>query len=678
MKRRRINLRISFTLIILSTLAFLFSCQKEPVSEPRKYLLEQVEDFAVIQLYADGFDQLTQNQKILAYYLSEAAVAGRDIFYDQNHRYCLEIRDLFEEICIHKEGIDPDLFGKIETYLKLFWMNNGNYNDRSKRKFTPQFSSEELEEVALIAQGNGADFRIEEGSSLSEKLEKLRPFIFDPQFEPLVTNKSPDPPLDIISGSANNLYHDLTLSEIEEYAKKGKEKHPLNSRLVKVDGKIKEEVYRSGNENIPSGRYAEEIANILHYLELALPYAEKAQADALGKLIRFYQTGEQEDWLNYNIAWVSYDPIVETINGFIESYKDARGLKGSFEGIVHTVNKEKTEILKKLAEEAAHFEEKMPWDDAYKRKDFQIPVANAVDVIMAIGDGGPMCSIGINLPNEQEIRQNYGSKSVSLQNVMESYSMASAEKAIEEFALPEEREDAKKYGANNSWLKTSLHEILGHASGKVSETLAKEPSFYLKEYDNALEEARADLVALHHIFDEAMIEMGALPDRRAAEVAYHSYAWAGMFILRRLENADKIEDDHMRGLNLIVSYLKDKTEAIQPITLQGKTYYKVADISLMRQGIAELLSKVMKIKAEGDYESADELMKTYGMYFDKDLRDEVVQRAKEAGIANYGAMVMPVLVPIMDENGKIVDISISTEEDFSTQMLRYSGKTPSL
>ncbi len=320
----------------------------------------------------------------------------------------------------------------------------------------------------------------------------------------------------------------------------------------------------------------------------------------------------------------------------------------------------------------------MPWDDKYKKKDFQIPVANAVDVIMATGDGGPMCSIGINLPNEQEIRQNYGSKSVSLQNIMESYSMATAEKLIEEFALPEEREDAKKYGANNSWLKTSLHEILGHASGKVSEKLVKEPSFYLKEHANALEEARADLVALYHIFDESMIEMGALPDIRAAEAAYRSYAWAGMFILRRLEDAEKIEDDHMRSLNLIVNYLKDKTKAIQRITLDGKDYYKVVDISLMRQSITELLAEVMRIKAEGDYDAANELMKTYGMYFDKELRDKVIQRAKAAGIANYGAIVMPVLVPITDEDGKIVDITISYSEEFAAQMLRYSGKTPNL
>jgi dipeptidyl-peptidase-3 len=678
MKRRRVNTRIFFSLIIFSILIPLISCQKEPAPETRKYLLEKVEDFAVIQLYADGFEQLTPKQKILTYYLSEASIAGRDIFYDQNHRHGLEIRDLLEEIYVHREGIDPEVFNQMSIYLKLFWMNNGNYNDRSKQKFIPEFSFEELEEAARIARDNGADFNIREGSSLSEKLAKLRSFIFDSQFEPLVTNKSPKPPLDIISGSANNLYYGLALKDVEEFARKGKEKHALNSRLVKVDGKIKEEVYRSGNESIPPGRYAEEIVNIIHYLERALPYAEDAQAEAMKKLIRFYQTGEQQDWLDYNKAWVGYDPIVETINGFIETYKDARGQKGGFEGIVHIVNKEKTEILKKLAQKAAYFEEKMPWNDEYKKKDFQIPVANAVDVIMAAGDGGPMCSIGINLPNEQEIRQNYGSKSVSLQNVLESYSMATAEKAIEEFALPEERENAKKYGANNSWLKTSLHEILGHASGKVSEKLDNEPSFYLKEHDNALEEARADLAALYHIFDGSMIEMGALPDRKAAESAYRSYAWAGMFILRRVEDAEKIEDDHMRGLNLIVNYLKDKTEAVQRITLDGKAYYKVVDISLMRQGIAELLSEVMRIKAEGDYEGANELMKTYGIYFDKELRDEVVQRAKAAGIANYGAIVMPVLVPVMDEDGKIMDISISYSDDFAAQMLRYSGKLPNL
>lgn len=677
MKGKRIFLNISLYLVVLSLIVPFISCQKKQAPETRTYLLEQVDDFAIVQLYADGFEQLPEREKILAYYLTQAAIAGRDIFYDQNHRYGLEMRDLFEEIYMHREGIDSELFQKISTYLKLFWMNNGNYNDRTKLKFVPEFSYEELENAAKSALENGADFKLPSDSTLSQKMERLKPFIFDPNFEPLVTNKSPKSPYDIISGSANNFYHNLTLKEVEQFSSEGKEKHPLNSKLVRADNKIMEEVYRAGNDEFPPGLYAGEIGNIIHYLELALHYAEDNQAEALTKLIKFYRTGENEDWINYNIEWVSYDPMVETINGFIETYKDARGQKGAFEGIVHMVNKEKTEVLKKLARRAKYFEDRMPWDDQYKREDFQIPVANAVDVIVAMGDGGPMCSIGINLPNEQKIRENYGNKSVTLQNIMEAYNMASAEKGIEEFALPEEREDAKKYGALYGFLLTSMHEILGHASGKVSEKLEKEPSFYLKEHDNALEEARAELVALYHIFDDAIIEIGALPDDHAAEAAYRAYARAGMVMLRRFEDVDEVEDDHMRALNLIVTYLREETGAVQKVMLNEKTYFKVVDTSLMRRGISDLLAEIMRIKAEGDYEAAHKLITTYGISFDKELRDEVVQRAREANIPSYSACVMPELVPVVDE-GTIIDVSIKYPTDFATQMLRYSGKIPSL
>ncbi len=678
MKGKIIFLKTSLFLIIFLFVIPFLSCQKKTTPEEREYLLEQVGNFAVVQLYADGFEQLTKGEKILAYYLAQAAIAGRDIFYDQNHRYGLEIRDLLEEIYMHREGIDPELFKKLSTYLKLFWMNNGNYNDRTKLKFVPDFSFEDLEGAAQIALENGANFKIPSDSTLSQKLERLKPFIFDLHVEPRVTNKSPKLPYDIISGSANNFYHNLTLKEVEQFASEGKEKHPLNSKLVKADNKIKEEVYRVGAEGYPPGLYAGEIGHIIENLEWAIQYAEAEQAEALKKLIHFYRTGENEDWLNYNIKWVSYEPIVETINGFIETYKDARGQKGAFEGIVHIVNKEKTEVLQKLAQKAKYFEEKMPWNDQYKREEFQVPIANAVDVVIATGDGGPMCSIGINLPNEQEIRENHGSKSVSLQNVMESYNMATATKAIEEFALPEDRDDAKKYGAIYGWLKTSMHEILGHASGKVSETLEKDPSFYLKEHDNALEEARAELVALYHIFDDALIEIGALPNTQAAEAAYRAYARAGMVMLRRLKDVDRVEDDHMRALNLIVNYLREKTGAIQEVKHDGKTYFKVVDISLMREGIAELLSEVMRIKAEGDYEAAQKLINTYGTYFDKELRDEVIQRAKEARIPNYAAFVMPELIPVKDDQGNIIDVEISCPSDFSKQMLRYSGKIPNL
>ncbi len=640
----------------------------------REYLAEQVGGYAIVRLYDDGFEKLSPKERIFAYYLSQAALAGRDIFYDQNHRNAIEIRDMLEEIYLHREGIEPELFGKISRYLKLFWLNNGNYSDRTKEKFIPDCTFDELTESAEIARQNGADFWLSPGTTLQEKLLRLKPVIFDASFEPIITNKSPEKPDDIITGSANNLYSGVSYREVMEFEKLGMEKHPLNSRLIKAGDQIIEQVYRAGGEGYAPGLYAGEIENIIKNLEEALQYAEGRQREALKKLITFFRTGENQDWLDYNVAWVGYDPIVDTINGFIETYKDARGIKGSYEGIVHIVNKEKTGILKKISENAGYFERKMPWDDRYQKKDFQAPVANAVDVIIGVGDGGPLCSVGINLPNEQEIRERYGNKSVSLQNVMESYNTATAARAIDEFALPEERKAAKKYDASASWLLVSMHEILGHASGKVGEELGKDPSFFLKEQYNALEEARSDLVALYHIFDEKIREIGAIPDREAAEAAYRSYARGGLVMLRRHKGLKTVEDDHMRATNMIVTYLREKAHAIEKVVVENKTYFRVTDMKKMRNGIAELCAEVMRIKAEGDYEAARTLFETYGILFDPGLRDEVVRRATEAQIPDYAGFIMPDLIPLKDENGKITDIRIEYSSDFATQMLRFSGK----
>jgi len=658
----------------LAALLIIPACKKKeeaPTEVAKEYLLEQVGKTAIARLYAEGFEQLDVKNKILAYYLYQAAIAGRGICYDQNYRYALEIKDLLEEIITHSEGIDSTVLKGITDYTKLIWANTCQYNVRTMVKFVPEVSYEDFLNAATIAQANGANLRLKEGESLEDKLARLRRSIFDPDYEPMVTNKNPLPGQDIVTGSANNFYEGVTEAELRTF----KEKYPLNSKVAKVDKRIMEQVYRTGTDGIKPGLYAEQLREVISNLEKAIPYAGPRQQETLQHLIRYFKTGDPEDFRKYNIAWVGDDPVVDTINGFIEVYKDARGVKGEYEALVSFVDQKTTKMMKDIAAQAQYFEGRQPWDDRYKKKEIQIPVANAISVLIAVGGVGPICPAGINLPNAQDIRETYGSKNFLLSNVLASRRKAVAGKVVDEFALTEEEKElSRQYGAVASDVIIALHEIIGHGSGKVSEKLTADPSEYLKEYYSTMEEARADAVALYHIWDPKLVEMGVLPSAKCAEAAYHSFARGDLLMLRRIKTGDQLEEDHMRGEHLIVNYLKDKVGAIEAVTRDGKVFLVVKDMEMMREGVGELLAELMRTKAEGDYEAIKELVNTYGIKINTQWRDQVIQRAEAINYPSQTAFVMPKLTPVLDESGAIVDIKISHTNDFTTQNLEYSGK----
>ncbi len=440
----------------------------------RKYLLERIDDAAVTQLYADGFGALPLDQKILIWHLYEAALAGRDIYYDQRYAHNLEMRDVLEEILTHASEIDPGTLGEIERYTKLFWLNTGPYNNLTARKFVLRADPRAFVAAAHAALKGGATFPLKDGETLDAMLARMQPLFFDATVDAIVTNKTPGPGKDILSSSANNLYVGVTMKDLDGF----REKYPLNSRVVKRNGRIVEEVYRVG------GHYDRQIRQIVAHLTAAIPYATPEMATALQALIRFYETGETADRVAYDIAWVRDKASpVDTINGFLEVYMDARGVKGSWESLVFYVNREKTEGIRKLAADAQWFEDRMPWSPSYRKQGVHGITANAIDVVVEAGDSGPITPVGINLPNDQDIREKYGSKSVSLSNVNEAYDKSTSEEFRREFAWsPDEAARAEKWSSLAGELTTDLHEVIGHASGKLSERLqGTTPQSLLKE-----------------------------------------------------------------------------------------------------------------------------------------------------------------------------------------------------
>lgn len=642
-----------------------------PVGAPagRQYLLEQVDDAAVVQLYADGFAGLPLDQKLLIWHLYQAALAGRDIYYDQRYVHSLEMRDVLEEIVTHADGIDSPTREEIQRYTKLFWLNTGPYNNLTARKFVLKCTPEAFGAAAAAAQRAGAAFPLRPGESLDDLLTRLQPMFFNPAVDRMVTSKTPGDGKDILAESANNLYVGVTMQDLQTFA----EQYPLNSRLVKSSGGLTEEVYRVG------GRYDREIRNIVRHLEAAIPYATGAMAEALQALIRWYRTGEDADRIAYDIAWVrDRDSPVDTINGFIEVYMDARGHKGAWEALVYVVNPGKTEGIRKIAENAQWFEDRMPWADEYKKAGVRGVTARAIDVVIEAGESGPVTPVGINLPNDQAIREMYGSKSVSLSNVTEAYDKSTSAAFRREFAwTAEEASRAEKWSSVASELTTNLHEVIGHGSGKVAERLHGSPQTALQEQYSALEEARADLVALYFLPHPRLAELGIVSAEDQDDIVqaeYEGYTRNALAQLRRIREGTQIEEDHMRNRQMIVRWLMANSNAVGARVRDGKTYYVMTDARAFTNGVGRLLAEVQRIKAEGDYEASRRLFDTYGVHFDASLRDEVVARVDELKMPSYTGFVQPRLEPVRDADGTIVDVTISYPLDLTAQMLEYSGR----
>lgn len=631
----------------------------------KRYLLERVEDVAVVQVYADGFSALSLQGKTLAWHLYLAALAGRDIYYDQRHALNLKMRALLEAILTHGEDVDPRVLQEIRRYTKLFWINSGPYNNLTARKFLMRLTLEELVTACEAATRAGAQFPCRGSETLNQFVNRLAPMFFDAAVDPSVTNKTPGHDRDILESSANNLYVGVSMADLSGF----EERYGLNSRLVKRDGVLVEEVYRAG------GCYDASIRRIVGHLQDALPYATAAMAEALRALIQFYQTGEESDRIAYDRAWVrDNESLVDTINGFIEVYLDPRGVKGAWEALVFSVNQELTRRIQTLAANARWFEDNLPCDPRYRKTDVLGISARVMDVIIETGDSGPITPVGINLPNDQVIREQDGSKSVTLANVSEAYEQSTPEALKREFSWSDEEvARAVRWAALAHELTTELHEVIGHGSGRMADGVV--PHVVLKEQYSSLEEARADLVALYFLADPKLVALGliaAADHDTIVQANYEYYTRNALVQLRRVREGTQIEEDHMRNRQMIVHWLMAHTTAIDVRRRDGKTYYVMVDARAFREGVGRLLGEVQRIKSEGDYPAAKALFESYGVHFDAALRDEIVARVDALDLPSYTAFVMPRLEARHDGNGEIVDVEISYPCDLEQQMLEYS------
>jgi dipeptidyl-peptidase-3 len=636
---------------------------------PRPYLLERVDDAAIVQLYADGFAALPLDQKTLIWHLCQAALAGRDIYYDQRYRHNLVMRDLLEALVTHDHALPDAVRAEVWRYTKLFWLNSGGYNNLTARKFVLRLDEATLVDAVEAAVGAGARMPVAPGESPAALARRLAPYFLDPSVDPMVTQKTPGLGGDILRGSANNLYDGVTMADLEGF----EERYPLNSRLVKRDGQLVEEVYRIG------GRYSHELERIVAHLEAAIPLARPSFAAALVALVRWYRSGEDADRTAFDIAWVqATDTPVDTMNGFIEVYMDARGIKGAWEGLVYYVNVEKTSRIQRLAEQAQWFEDRMPIEPAFRKPVVLGVTATAIDVVVEAGDSGPITPIGVNLPNDQRVREVHGSKSVTLSNVTEAYENSTTDEYRHEFTWDDEEFGrAKRWGATASELATEIHEVLGHGSGRMAEGVNAQPQELLKEQYSALEETRADLVALYFCADPRLAELDIVPAEHHAEIVrteYEAFSRTALVQLRRVREGTQLEEDHMRNRQAIVNWLLAHTEAISVRERDGKTFHVLESVERFRQGVGQMLREVQRIKSEGDYAAARILFETYGVHFDPELRNEIVARVDRLNLPSYTGFVMPTLTPAYDADGRITDVHISYRCNFAEQMLSYSAE----
>jgi dipeptidyl-peptidase-3 len=643
----------SFALLIYLFFGFSAVLAQPKSANPSKQstLVDRVGDTGFVQIRADSFRTLDAKQQALGYWLYEAAIAIDPIIYDQLSAYGLREKRLLEEVVAHDRGIDPQLAKKITDYAKLFWGNRGNHNDLTAQKFVPEFTFDELKQATIVAQKNGA-FKSAYGDlppinteeALNKELEELKQPIFDPNFEPMDTAKSPSGGKDIIQASSNTFYPGLSLNDLKDF----KETHPLNSRVVRGnDGKLEEQIYRAGTPDgsIPPGLYSTYLKRANEYLAKAEAVADPQQAQVIADLIRYYQTGDFNDLLKFDADWVQNNANVDFANGFIEVYRDARGAKGSSQSFVSVTDKKVTDAMTKLAQNAEYFEQKAPWDTKYKKTSFKPPVVKAVETLIETGDFHAT-TVGDNLPNENEIHEKYGTKNFLFTGSSRALSEATGTTAAQEFDPdPETIARDIKYGGEARDLFTALHEVIGHGSGKLSDRLKSGSEPYLKEYFSTLEEGRADLMALWNAFDPKLKELGLITNQEeVAKAMYDSAAIVALTQLRRIPKGDTIEEDHERDRALIEGYVKDKVPgSIEQFDRDGKTYIRVKDYQLMRKGVGMLLAELMRIKAEGDYDAIKALVDKYAVHFDPALRDQVVARYKKLNLPTYFAGVYSML-----------------------------------
>lgn len=639
------------------------------------YTVEQFADLQILRYRVPGFEQLSLRQKQLIYYLSQAALEGRDILFDQNGKYNLQIRRLLEAVYTHFEGDrTSEPFRALEVYLKRVWFSNGIHHHYACDKFVPGFTAAYLEEV--IQSLPAEVLPLEEGETCRAMCDKLFPVIFDPAVMPKRVNQADGE--DLVQTSAANYYEGVTQQEAEAFyaaQKKADDPEPvmygMNSRLVKKDGRIYEQVWKVG------GMYSAAIEKIIVWLEKAETVAENdAQREVIRLLIEFYRSGDLKVFDAYSIAWLKdTGSQVDFVNGFIESYGDPLGMKASWESIVNFKDMEATHRTETISSNAQWFEDHSPVDARFKKEEVKGVSAKVITAAILAGDLYPSTAIGINLPNSNWIRSVHGSKSVTIGNLTDAYNKAARGNGFrEEFVYSDvERELLEKYADITDDLHTDLHECLGHGSGKLLPGVDPDA---LKAHGSTIEEARADLFGLYYLPDAKMVELGLVPDAEAYKAEYYSYMMNGLMTqLVRIEPGCTVEEAHMRNRQLIARWAlehgKDE-KVVKMVVHDGKTYVRINDYAKLRTLFGKLLAEIQRIKSEGDYEAARQLVETYGVQVDPVLHAEVLQRYRSLHLAPYKGFLNPVYTPQTDAGGNIVDVQISYTEGYAEQMLRYS------
>ena len=661
----------------------LISCASNAEKEQAEfdYKVERFADLEILRYEVTGFDELTLDQKKLIYYLQEAALQGRDILFDQNGKWNLAIRKTLETVYTDYQGDrTTDEWAAFETYTKQVWFANGIHHHYSSDKFLPAFSAEFFAEAVKSVDANKLPVR--DGETVEDLIATLTPIMFDPTVMPKRTNQADGE--DLILTSAGNYYDGVTQQEAEAFynaMKDPKDETPisygLNSRLVKRNGKIYEEVYKI------DGRYGDAIARIVEWLEKAAGVAENdAQKAVIEKLIEYYRTGDLRTFDEYAILWVQdLDSRIDFVNGFTESYGDPIGLKASWESIVNFKDLEASRRTQLISENAQWFEENSPTDKRFKKDNVKGVAAKVITAAILAGDCYPSTPIGINLPNANWIRATHGSKSVTIDNLTGAYAEAAKGNGFnEEFVYSDvERELLAQYGGITGDLHTDLHECLGHGSGKLLPGVDPDA---LRSHGSTLEEARADLFALYYMADAKLVELGIIPNDEAYKACYYQQMMNGLMTqLHRIEPGKDIEESHMRDRQLIAAWAYDLGKAenvMEIVVVDGKRYVKINDYVKLREIFGQQLAEIQRIKSEGDYEAGRILVEKYAVKVDADLHNEVLARYEALNLAPYKGFVNPVYVAEYDAEGNITNVTLDYTEGYAEQMLRYSTEYATL
>ena len=661
---------ISAAAIAMATTNFMASAQNG-----FNYNVDRFADIEVLRYQVPGFEELSLKQKKLVYFLTEAALQGRDILFDQNGKYNLAIRTTLENIYTSYKGDRSSKdFKGLEKYLKQVWFANGIHHHYSMDKFVPEFSNSFFtEQVKKLGKKN---LPLAKGQSVDAFIKEITPVIFDPAVMAKRVNQADG--VDLILTSACNLYDGVTQQEVEDFYAHLKDpndptpvSYGLNTRLVKVNGKIAEQVYKIG------GLYSSAIENICNWLKKASEVAESPAMKAyIDKLVEYYTTGSLKTFDEYSILWAEETKCdIDFINGFIESYGDPLGMTGAWESIVNFKNKQSSVRTQIISENAQWFEDNSPVDARFKKEKVKGVSAKVITAAILAGDSYPATPIGINLPNANWIRAAHGSKSVTLENITDAYDKAAQGNGFnEEFVYSDyERDLMKKYGSLADNLHTDLHECLGHGSGKLLPGVDPDA---LKEHGSTLEETRADLFALYYLADAKLVELGILPNADAYKAEFYKYVMNGLMTqLTRIEPGKDIEEAHMRNRHIITEWAYEKGKAdnvIEFVKRDGKTYLRINDYVKLRELFGQLLAEVQRIKSEGDYAAGKKLVEDYGVKFDSALHTEVIARYSKLNIAPYKGFVNPVYTAVTDAKGNITDVKIDYTEGYVDQMLRYS------